>query len=98
MKKIAKIIKFNRWAVAGKLEERYSYSPAVYNNFPWINLSELEKKKIKTMALAILEARNNYSNNSLAELYDELAMPVELRKAHQANDKAVIKQLWKLMD
>lgn len=76
--------------MAGKLEERYSYSPAVYNNFPWINLSELEKKKIKTMALAILEARNNYSNNSLAELYDELAMPVELRKAHQANDKAVM--------
>lgn len=39
---------------------------------------------------AILDARNLYPNSSLANLYDDLTMPVKLRKAHQENDKSVL--------
>lgn len=77
--------------VAGRLEERYSYSPAVYNNFPWIDLAEEERIKISQTAQAIIDARELYPDSSLADLYDELTMPVELRKAHQANDRAVMR-------
>lgn len=52
------------------------------------NLKE-QKKSAKT-AQAILDARALYPDSSLADLYDELTMPVELRRAHQANDKAVM--------
>ena len=76
--------------VAGRLEMRYSYSPSVYNNFPWCNPTEEQKAKIEQTAQAILDARALYPDSSLADLYDELTMPVELRKAHQANDKAVM--------
>lgn len=76
--------------VCGRLEMRYSYSPAVYNNFPWCNPSPEQKAKIEKTAQAILDARALYPDCSLADLYDELTMPVELRKAHQANDKAVM--------
>ena len=62
----------------------------VYNNFTWPNASEEQKTKIEKTAQAILEARALYPNSSLADLYDEVTMPVELRKAHQANDKAVM--------
>ena len=76
--------------VAGRLELRYSYSPAVYNNFPWPTPTDEQKAKIEHTAQAILDARALYPDCSLADLYDELTMPVELRKAHQANDKAVM--------
>lgn len=77
--------------VAGRMKSDYAYSGTiVYNNFPWIELSEQGKEKIKTTAQGILEARKIYLNSTLADLYDELTMPVELRKAHQANDKAVM--------
>ena len=76
--------------VAGRLELRYSYSPAVYNNFPWCNPTAEQKKKIEETAQAILDARALYPDCSLADLYDEVAMPPELRKAHQANDRAVM--------
>lgn len=76
--------------VAGRLEMRYSYSPAVYNNFPWPNPTEEQKAKIEQTAQAILDARALYPDSSLADLYDELTMPVELRKAHQNNDRAVM--------
>ena len=77
--------------VAGRLEMRYRYSAKiVYNNFPWCNPSEEQKRKIEETAQSILNARNLYPNSSLADLYDELTMPKELRKAHQENDKAVM--------
>lgn len=76
--------------VSGRLNMRYSYSPAVYSNFPFPNISEKQIDYIRSTAQGILNARNLYPNNSLADLYNELAMPSELRKAHQANDKAVM--------
>ena len=77
--------------VAGRLEMRYRYSNSiVYNNFPWCTPTEQQKAKIEKTAQAILNARALYPNSSLADLYDELTMPPELRKAHQANDKAVM--------
>ena len=78
-------------AVCGRLEMRYSYSNTiVYNNFPWPNPTEEQKTKIEQTAQAILDARAKYPDSSLADLYDELTMPVELRKAHQDNDRAVM--------
>jgi len=78
-------------AVCGRLEMRYRYSnDIVYNNFPWCNPTEEQKAKIEQTAQAILDARALYPDCSLADLYDELTMPPELRKAHQANDKAVM--------
>ncbi len=77
--------------VCGRLEMRYRYSPAVYNNFPWPeHLSEAKKQKIEQTAQAILDARALYPDSSLADLYDDLTMPVELRRAHRANDAAVL--------
>ena len=78
-------------AVCGRLEMRYSYSNTiVYNNFPWCNPTEEQKTKIEETAQAILDARAKYPDSSLADLYDETLMPPELRKAHQANDRAVM--------
>ena len=77
--------------IAGRLEMRYRYSGStVYNNFPWPNPTEEQKKAIEKTAQAILEARALYPDSSLADLYDEVTMPVELRRAHRANDKAVM--------
>ncbi len=70
---------------------RYRYSKdIVYNNFPWPTPTDEQKAKIEQTAQAILDARALYPDCSLADLYDEVAMPVELRKAHQENDKAVM--------
>lgn len=77
--------------VAGRMKSDYSYSNTiVYNNFPWISLTKEQEEKISQTAQAILDARALYPDSSLADLYDELTMPPELRKAHQANDKAVM--------
>lgn len=76
--------------VCGRLKSDYSYSPAVYNNFPWPSPTEAQKAKIEQTAQAILDARALYPDCSLADLYDDLTMPPELRKAHQANDRAVM--------
>jgi hypothetical protein len=79
-------------AVSGRLKSDYSYSiNIVYNNFPWCNPTAEQKKKIEETAQAILDARALYPDCSLADLYDEVAMPPELRKAHQENDKAVMR-------
>ena len=83
----------NAWmrVVAGRLESRYRYSASiVYNNFPWCNPTDEQKVKIEQTAQAILDARAKYQESSLADLYDETFMPKELRKAHQANDRAVM--------
>lgn len=78
-------------AVAGRLEMRYRYSKdVVYNNFPWPEPSEAQRAAIEQTAQAILDARARYPDASLADLYDELTMPPDLRRAHQENDKAVM--------
>lgn len=77
--------------VCGRLKSDYRYSKdIVYNNFPWPLPTEQQKQKIEQTAQAILDARAIYPDSSLADLYDELTMPSELRKAHQQNDKAVM--------
>ncbi|MDE6729549.1 MAG: hypothetical protein K2J71_02075 [Oscillospiraceae bacterium] len=77
--------------VCGRLKSDYSYSnTVVYNNFPWCNPTPEQKKKIEKTAHAILAARAKYPDCSLADLYDELTMPPQLRKAHQQNDFAVM--------
>lgn len=77
--------------VAGRLKSDYRYSGSiVYNNFPWCNPTDEQKAKIEQTAQAILDARAKYPECSLADLYDETTMPAELRKAHQANDFAVM--------
>lgn len=78
--------------VCGRLKSDYSYSNTiVYNNFPWPEVDENTKKKIEQTAQAILDARSLYPDASLADLYDFLAMPSELRKSHQQNDIAVMR-------
>lgn len=77
--------------VCGRLKSDYDYSiKIVYNNFPWPAPTEQQKAKIEQTAQAILDARALYPDSSLADLYDDLTMLPELRKAHQANDRAVM--------
>ena len=76
--------------VCGRLEMRYSYSPAVYNNFPWPSPTPEQKASIEQTAQGILDARAKYPDSSLADLYDPLTMPAPLNKAHVNNDKAVM--------
>ena len=83
----------NAWMriTAGRLKSDYRYSGGiVYNTFPWPTPTDEQKKKIEETAQAILDARVLYPDCSLADLYNELTMPPELRKAHQANDRAVM--------
>ena len=78
--------------VAGRLKSDYRYSAKiVYNNFPWPKVTEEQREFISKTAQAILDARSLYPESTLADLYDELTMPAELRKAHQENDIAVMK-------
>ena len=75
-----------------RLKSDYSYTiNIVYNNFPWPAITPEQEAEISRTAQAILDARNLYPDCSLADLYDEVTMPVELRRAHQANDRAVMK-------
>ena len=77
--------------VCGRIKSDYRYSnDIVYNNFPWPTPSVQQQQKIEQTAKAILDARLLYPDSSLADLYDEVAMPPELRKAHQNNDRAVM--------
>ena len=78
-------------AVCGRLKSDYSYSNSVvYNNFPWPTPTDEQKARIEQTAQAILYARAKYPDCSLADLYDEVTMPPELRKAHRDNDAAVM--------
>lgn len=78
-------------AVAGRLKSDYSYSnTVVYNNFPWPSPTKPQREKIERTAQQILDARAVHPQASLADLYDGLTMPPELRKAHQENNKAVM--------
>jgi hypothetical protein len=79
--------------VCGRLKSDYSYSPNVYQLFPWIKISDPQKVKIELLAQNVLDERKNEfvkdSKTTLASLYDPDFMPVGLRKAHQQLDKAV---------
>lgn len=77
--------------VAGRLKSDYRYSKeVVYNTFPWPEPNQEQKAKIEKTAQAILDARLLFPKSSFADLYDEITMPSELRKAHQNNDRAVM--------
>lgn len=77
--------------VCGRLKSDYRYSKEqVYNTFPWPIPTEPQLAKIEQTAQAILDVRAKYSKSSLADLYDEVTMPADLRKAHQENDRAVM--------
>lgn len=83
----------NAWTriICGRIKSDYRYSKdIVYNNFPWPMPTNTQKQAIEQTAQAILEAREKYPNDSLADLYDETLMPPDLRKAHQENDRAVM--------
>ena len=82
----------NAWIryVAGRLKSDYRYSASiVYNNFPWPEPGEAQREKIEAAAQAVLDARAQFPDASLADLYDPLSMPPVLVKAHQKLDAAV---------
>ena len=82
----------NAWmrTVCGRLKSDYRYSAGiVYNNFPWPEPSDTQRKTIETAAQAVLDARAQFPSSTLADLYDPLAMPPELVRAHQTLDRAV---------
>lgn len=83
----------NAWMrkVAVRLKDDYSYSKdLVYNTFPIPEMTEDQKNNIANTAQSILDARALYPDCTLADLYDPLTMPIELKKAHVQNDKAVM--------
>jgi hypothetical protein len=83
---------FNLWnsVVSGRLESRFRISQEItYNNFPLRQLSLDEKAALQTCAQGILDARSEFPDSSLADLYNPLSMPEKLQQAHNANDKAV---------
>ena len=76
--------------VGGRLEMRYRYSrDIVYNTFAWPRPTDEQRRQIEVTAQKILDARANHSESSFADLYDNTAMPLDLRQAHRANDMAV---------
>ena len=78
--------------ICGRLKSDYSYaSNVVYNTFPWPTPTPDQKARIEQTAQGILDARALYPDSSLADLYDPLTMPPELRKAHDRNNAAVMK-------
>ena len=86
-------------AVCGRLKSDYRYSKdIVYNNFPWPTPTDEQKVKIEQTAQAILDARALYPDSSLADLYDEVTMPKELRRAHQQNDRTIWEAYGKAWD
>lgn len=72
------------------IRPRYS-TEVVYNNFPWPETSDEYKEKIADAALRILNIRRKYSDCTISELYDDILMPSDLRKAHKEIDRLVIK-------
>lgn len=77
-------------SVTGRLKSDYQYSALiVYNNFPWPEPTDTQRQTIETAAQTLLDARALFPNATLADLYDPLAMPPELVRAHQTLDRAV---------
>ncbi len=81
----------NAWVryTCGRMKSDFRYEPAVYNNFPWPKCSDAQHGKIEEAAQAVLDARAQFPQSSLADLYDPLTMPPVLVKAHQKLDAAV---------
>lgn len=78
--------------VAGRIKSDFRYSGGVvYNNFPWPDATEEQRRKIEATAQEILDTRARYPDSSLADLYDPLTMPPDLQKAHTKNDVAVMR-------
>ena len=79
--------------VAGRLESRYRYSAKlVYNNYPWPEKqTERQRAAVEAAAQVVLDVRKEHMKKgaTLADLYDPIAMPSELLKAHTALDRAV---------
>ena len=77
--------------VGGRLKSDPSYSNTlVYNNFPWPqNPTDKQVAAVEAMAQAVLDARSEFPESSLADMYDPLSMPVTLAKAHKNLDRAV---------
>ena len=77
--------------VGGRLESRYRYSAKlVYNNYPWPQeVNESKRSAVEDAAQAVLDSRDAHPDASLADLYDPLAMPANLTKAHAKLDRAV---------
>lgn len=83
----------NAWmrVVSGRFGPSYNYANTlVYNTFPWPNVKDSQRVKVEETAQNILNARALFPDRSLAQLYDDDKMPIELRKAHRANDAAVL--------
>ena len=79
--------------VCGRLKSDYRYSATIcYNPFPWpLFYPDFQRRRIEASAQKILDARANYPNATYADLYDEISMPYDLRRAHEANDAEVMK-------
>lgn len=76
--------------VCGRLKSDYRYSAGiVYNNFPWPESTEKQREAIEQAAQGVLDARAQFPDATLADLYDPLTMPPALVKAHHALDRAV---------
>jgi hypothetical protein len=85
--------------ICGYLGTSYRYSGTiVYNNFPWCTPTDKQKTAIEAAAQGVLDARKLHSDLTLAELYNDLTMPVALTKAHQKLDKAVEKAYGREFD
>jgi N-6 DNA Methylase len=78
--------------IGGRLKSDYRYSIGiVYNAFPWPEATDPQRARVRSLAQAVLDARTQFPNSTLADLYDVDAMPPLLRKAHRALDAAVDK-------
>ena len=78
--------------VCGRLKSDYRYSKdVVYNNFPWPKAAPEDREKIAELAQKVLDARSEFPDCSMADLYDPNLMPDALLKAHQTLDRAVEK-------
>jgi hypothetical protein len=76
--------------IGGRLKSDYRYSIGiVYNTFPWPEISDAQKEKVRVLAQGVLDARAKYPDATLADLYDPDTMPADLRKAHHKLDAAV---------
>ncbi|MEN9281535.1 MAG: hypothetical protein RL594_470 [Bacteroidota bacterium] len=76
--------------VCGRLKSDYRYSKdLVYNNYPWPEPTDAQRENVEALAQGVLDARANHPTSTLADLYHPTTMPPDLRKAHEALDKAV---------
>lgn len=84
---------FNVWnkAISGRLKSDTRISGSItYNNFPFPSLTAEQNVSVETAAQAVLSAREEFPNNTLADLYNPDGMPQSLRQAHNNLDKAVL--------